>query len=749
MPGRLKTIGRAEVRKDAREKVTGAARYTVDIPMANECRGILVRSPHHFARILSIDTRRAQRTPGVHRILTANEIPGNKVFGYLGILDQPVLGSEVVRHLGEAVALVIAEDLATAHAARDLVDVTYEVLTPIFDPEQAAAPSAPKIHGDSNVLTAFDIDYGDIAAGFDQAEVILDECLSTPLVAPAYLETENSLACWNEDDSLTVWVGSQQPFLDRALIASVLGLPEEKIQVKCAMIGGAFGGKEDSSLAILAALGAWSIRGNVRLVNSREESFWAHPKRHPAKFHYRIGAKKDGTLTAIEAQAFLDTGAYASYGPAVGSLATEMMAGSYRVPNVRLNTKVVYTNSPICGAMRGFGSPQVHFAIESLMDMLAAKLGLDPLELRRKNMLRTGDELFTKVVIDRTAESLPRLLWHADEARRRLRGIVPASGMKCGIGMALGMQSMGLGARVPDDSTHRLVWEPNGRVRLYLGAPDLGQGLAAVGEQIAAEALEIPFGSIETADLDTSVSPNGNAICASRMTYLAGNAILLAAAQVKAKLIEEAAIFLDQPVEKLSYAGGFINLQNGTRIPAIEIVSRAAEQGMSISSEATASFPYPEQKTPQHLPIGMPHVMFCFGCQVARVEVDPQTGIVRVTDLVAIHDAGKVINRLGVSGQIEGGVGMGFGFALSEKMALKTDGSWVDRFSEYLLPTSVDVPADLEIVVLEIPEASGPYGAKGLGEVTVVPTAPAIANAIFDATGVRVTHLPILPMDLV
>ncbi len=748
MPDPMKTIGRPEIRKDAWDKVTGAARFTPDVAIPGETQGVLIRSPHHHARIIRIEKEAAEKTPGVLMVLTAVDIPGNKLFGYLGVLDQPVLASQIVRHMGEPVAYVIAQTRSAALLAAELVRVDYEVLEAVFDPQEAASPGAPRVHAEGNVLASFDIDDGNIEAGFGQAQVILEETFSTPRVAPAYLETENAAARWNEQGSVTVWVSSQHPFLDQAQIASVLGLPPEQVQVKSAFIGGAFGGKEDSSLAILAALGAWAIKGVVRLINNRQESFLAHPKRHPVKFHYRLGAQKDGRLVALDAQAYLDTGAYASYGPAVGSLLTEMMAGSYQIPNVRLRTQVVYTNSPISGAMRGFGSPQAHFAIESMIDMLAAKLGMDPLELRRKNMLIPGDRLFTGVVIDETSASLPVLLQHAEAARKRLMAIEPSPGMLSGVGMALGMQSMGLGAKVVDESTQRLVWQPDGFVKLQLGSPDLGQGLVVASEQIAAEALELPYDRVRAVALDTATSPNGNVVCASRMTYLAGNALLLAAEKLKAQLMEQAASLLGLPPQQLTYRNGAIMTSQGGRVAAEEIIGRAAENGFEMVGEATFRFPYPESRTPQHLPIGMPHIMFCFGCQVARVEVDPELGSVHVTHFVAIHDVGRAINRCEVEGQIEGGVSMGLGYALFEDMRLKADGNWIDRFSEYLLPTARDMPPDLETIILETPEASGPFGARGIGEVSVVPTAPAIANAVCQATGVRAHALPIAPESL-
>jgi len=748
MTEKMLTVGKSEHRKDAWDKVTGAAEYVADVPLEGVVHGVIIRSPHHFARILNIDRQAAEASPGVLRVLTAADIPGAKTFGAL-IPDQPSLAMGIVRHLGEAVALVIAESKPAAQKAAQLVKVAYEPLKPVFDPVAALKPEAPRLHPEGNLVAQFDIQEGDIQTGFAEADVVIESTFSVPRIHPGYMEPENSLARWNEDGSITVWVSSQQPFYDQQMIAAALDMPIEKVQVKSAVVGGAFGGKEDASLAILSALGAWAIQGNFKLVNTRQESFLAHPKRHPAQIRMKIGAKKDGAILALQALVHMDTGAYASYGPAVGVILTETLTGSYRIPNVHLETLVAYTNSPFSGAMRGFGSPQSHFALESSLDMLAEALEMDPVMLRQKNVLRPGDSFFTKVVVNETANSLPECLKVAEDRLARWKEISPQPGKVAGVGMALAAQSMGLGAKVPDDSTHRLEWLPNGSVALYLGAPDMGQGLSLVAEQITAEALELPFDLIKTIPLDTLRSPNGNVSCASRMTYMTGNAVIDAAGQLVEQLLDEAAKRLNQPRERLSYHNGNVITSKGEKINAAEIISRAADDGIQLQSEATFSFPYPEETTPQHLPIGMPHVIFVFGAQIARVEVDPELGIVDITHLTAVHDLGRVISKSGVEGQIEGGIATGLGYALFENMALKGDGNWVDSFTEYLMPTSLDMPHYLETVLLEIPEAGGPYGAKGVGEIPLVPTAPAVANAVFDAVGVRVKALPITPEKIV
>lgn len=742
------SLGKSEVRKDAWEKVTGAAEYAADIKLNDVLYGAVARSRVHHGRILSIDTTAAGDVPGVVRVLTAADIPGEQHFGAL-IPDQPALASDLVRHYGEPLAIVIARSKDAARKAAELVTAEIEPIDPVLDPVSALQPEVSKLYEAGNLISRYEIKDGDTEQGFAEADVILEDSFSVPLVSPAYMETENSLARWNADDTLTVWVSSQHPFTDQLEIAATLGLPPEKVQVKSAVIGGAFGGKEDASLAILTSFAAWAVKGTVSLVNTRQESFWAHPKRHPVQFQFKLGAKKDGTFTALKAVAHMNTGAFASYGPAVGVIVTETLGGSYRIPNVDLETLVAYTNVPLAGAMRGFGSPQSHFAIESLVDMMAAKLGLDPIEVRRKNILREGDKMFTGVVVNNTADSLPVSLDHAQEACRKFAAIPPAPGKVTGVGMALVMQSMGLGAKVPDDSTQRLEWKPDGSILVHLGAPDMGQGLAMAAEQIAAEVMELPYKLVTTIGIDTSSSPNGNVTCASRMTYMVGNTLVDAGKQLKTQMLEQAARLLNRPLDSLSYSNGHVVTAEGEKIAVKEVISRAADDGIILQSESTFSFPYPEETTPQNLPIGMPHVLFCFGAQAARVEVDPELGTVNVTHLTAIHDVGRVISKVGVEGQIEGGSVMGLGYALYENMDLKEDGRWVDSFTEYLLPTSKDVPIHHENIILEIPEESGPFGAKGIGEVTVPATAPAIANAIYNATGIRVTSLPITPEKLV
>ncbi|MBN1263941.1 MAG: xanthine dehydrogenase family protein molybdopterin-binding subunit [Anaerolineales bacterium] len=739
-------LGTSPARIDARAKVAGTARYVADIAPANLAAGVILRSPHHHARIRNLDISAAQDLPGVLAVITHADVPGASMYGAL-IQDRPVLAGEVVRFIGEPIALVVAKTRSIAEEARSLINVEYEPMPSVHDPVEALQPGTPSIHPDGNQIALFEVGEGDPEEGFKEADVILEETFFVPRIYPGYLEPEASLAVW-EDDVLTVWVSSQHPFYDRFKISTVLDLPEEKIHVRSEAIGGAFGGKEDSNLPILTSLAAFHIRGAVRFVNTRTESILGHPKRHPCRLHYKVGARHDGTLTALTAVVHVDTGAYASYGPAVAQLLTETIPGPYRIPNTYAQTYVVYTNNLIGGAMRGFGSPQTNFAYESLMDMLAVKLDMDSTELRRRNIWREGDTNYTRAKINQ-AHAAEKILAHAQKEKQRLSAIPASPGKKSGVGIAMAVQTMGLGRGVPDDSSHRLEWLPDGRVRLYLGAPDLGQGLQTAAAQMTASVLGLPFENIDVQPIDTTTTPNGGTTCASRMTYMVGNAVVQAGEALVGELLVQAALLLDIPRGTLRYERGMVYQKDRQEpIPVEELTSRLAENDVSLAHTATFSFPYGPE-TPDHLPVGMPHTIFCLGAQVARVEVDPETGQVDVTDIAAVHDLGRVIYRQGVEGQIEGGVAMGMGYALTEEVKLKADGQWVSNLTEYLMMTAADMPPRITMILLEEPEDSSEFGVKGIGEIALVPTAAAIANGVAAATGIRVHRLPIQPEDLI
>lgn len=741
MENKFKIIGQGKLRKDAWDKVTGATQYGADMRLDAMRYGKIVRAPFHHAEILSINTEQAKKIPGVIAVITADDVPGKKDHGAL-VQDQPALAYDRVRHMGEPVAIVIGETVEAAEAALDQVKVNYQELPFVIDPEEALNNGAPQLYEKGNLLCDYHLKQGEIETGLNTSDTVIEKVFELPSVSPAYMEPEVALASCEEDDSLTVWVSSQRPFEDRHEISEVMALPQDKIRVKCLTCGGGFGGKEDSEMAVLAALSAWKIKGNVQLANCRHESMLAHPKRHAARFYYKVGINSDGKLNALEAKIFVDTGAYCSLGPAVGGLLTELVPGSYHIPNVKVDTYVAYTNRSIAGAMRGFGGPQSNFGIESMMDELADLLNLDTIEIRRRNIFTTDDHIYTGVPLRQKAASLPICLDHAEEIRKQFEKSSVTPGKRSGIGIAIGSQTMGLGAGVPNDSGQRLEWLADGSIRILAGAPELGQGLTAVMEQIVSEKLEVPYDKIHSRLVDSKYSLDGAVTCASSMTYLAGNALITASDNMKNTLLKTASEAWNIPVEQLQYSNGALTKPDGTTVTVKEFFKTLPEEQLPLKAESVFSFPYPDDITPKGHPIGIPHVQICFGVHITRVEVDPLTGEVDVIESKSVNDVGRIINQKGVEGQIEGGVAMGLGYAIMEEFTMKNNRTWTDSFTEYLIPTAKDIP-DFESIQIEVPEESGPFGAKGVGEMGPVPIGAAVNNAIKRAVGVHLNSLPL------
>lgn len=741
-------VGRPRIRIDAPSKVLGTASYVGDLQTDGAAYGAVLRSPHHHARILALDTGPAQAHPGVLAVLTAADVLGRNGFGVI-VPDQPVLADGTVRFEGEAVALVVAESESAARQALHLVHVEYEPLPQVFDPEQALQPDSTLVHPEGNLLGHRQMRRGNAETALRAAEVVVAPTFETPFVDHAYLEPEAALAEWQDDGRLTVWASSQHPYRDRSQIAASLGLPEHNIRVINPAIGGAFGGKDDITLQILASLAAMVTRKTVRLINNREESILSHTKRHSARMRYTLGATRDGQLLGLRAEIYCDTGPYASFGPSVGGLMTELATGPYRIPNVAVDTYIVRTNNPVGGAMRGFGAPQVNFAIESCMEMLARRLNIDAIDFRLRNCLGEGDSFATGLVL-KGPVPMEECLRQARRARDGLKRQAGSAERKsCGVGVASSVLSIGYGPGVRDQCATELEWLPEGGVLVRQSSPDLGQGLQTVAAQFAAEDLDLPLEQISLTRCDTESAPDSGASNASRMTYLLSNSIHLGANDALASLLAEAADTLGLPPEELVYRGGVVHSEGdpSLRVSSAELAARAAERGRRLMGKGVFEFPYPDD-LPGDLGPGLPHTIFCFGAQVAAVEVDMDLGTVRVTDVFAIHDVGRIVNPLTAAGQIEGGIGQGLGYALCEGMRRREDGHWANTFAEYLLPTALDGPR-ITTKLIEYHEPSSPWGAKGAGEQGTVPTASAAANAIADAIGVHVTSLPIEPEKLI
>jgi nicotinate dehydrogenase large molybdopterin subunit len=719
---------------DVLKKVLGSAQYGADRAMESPFYLKVVRSGKAHAGIADIQYDEALDVPGVERIFTARDIPGKNLIGII-TKDQPVLASERVRYIGDPVALVAARSAEAAEEAAGKVSVRYENLPFISSPEEALQPYAPSIHEKGNVLLEYHVIKGDVQAGFKEADFIAEEIYTTTWVEHAYLEPDAGIAYLDEEGRITIVCPTQNVHYDQKDVASTLGVPLEKIRVIQSATGGGFGGRLDITVHCFLALAVYHLKKPVKMTYSREEVFQGTSKRHPLTIRYKSGAKRDGRVTAVEVDILGDSGAYASYGVAVCIRSAVHATGPYYVPNVKARSQMVYTNNPWGGAMRGFGVPQMAFAHESQMDLLAQGLGMDPLEIRLKNAIQVGGETATGQTLTASVGIGETLLkvkeWRDRERFSRDDPKRPHIRRGVGIGsMWYGVGNTG----IANPSTAQMEIRPNGEIRLFTGVAEIGQGSDTVLLQIASEALGVNYKEIWLIRADTAMTTDAGATSASRQTYISGNAILNAIKDLKRKALKEASSVLGIPEDECDLEDTWIRSRSDPRI-RISIRDVARMSGKVIRGEG---FFDPETtkldpKTGQ----GIPYATYAFATHLAEVEVDTETGRVNVSRIVACHDVGKALHPKNVEGQITGGVAMGLGFALMEEFVPEETLSFVN----YLIPTAKDVPEVIPILV-EDEEPSGPFGAKGVGEPALIPTAPAILNAIADALGQRIYHLP-------
>jgi len=735
----LHTVGLPLPRPDAVEKVTGKAIYAADLYFDNMLYAKVLRSKYPHARLVKIEASKAKALPGVVAVLTAEDIPGQKNHG-LARPDWPVLAYDKVRYLGDAIAIVAAEREEIAEEALKLIEVEYEPLPIVSSSGEALEPGAPPIHEGGNILEHIKVRKGDVEQGFSQAEVVVESEFWTPTGDHCFLEPEAGVAII-DGEIVTVYVGSQIPFADQRQIAASLAIPEEKVRVIQTRVGGAFGGKEDISVQIHVALLAQATGRPVKMVWSRQESMLTHPKRHQTTIWMKSGATREGKLLAVEARIVGDTGAYASLGPYVMTRSATHATGPYEVPHVKIDCYAMYTNNPPAGAYRGFGAPQAHFAAESQMDILAHKLGLDPLELRRRNALRVGSVTATGQVL-RESVGLVRTIDRVAEATKGWPAWAKAApeGKSRGWGIACAYKNVGLGGRLPDSAGARVELFADGRVEVRAGAAEVGQGVVAILAQVVAEEMGLPNEKVKVLVADTALTPNGGATTASRQSFITGNAARLAAQEVKRTLADVIGEALGVPADSLIFQGGRIQAKDGRSLTLVEAARLAKEKGKSLS----ASSIYTAPRTVNLGEDGDAHFTYGYATQAAQAEVDITTGEVKVVRVVAAHDVGRAINPLAIEGQLEGGVLMGLGFALMEGLSVKEGVPQKTTLTKYRIPTVKEVPEIIPIIVEE-EISEGPYGAKGVGEITSIPTCPAIINAIHDAIGVRFTCLPVTP----
>lgn len=731
-------IGKNIERVGVRQKAKGEPMFSADLMLQSPLVLKVLRSGRPHAEILGIEVSEALKVPGVAGVFTAADIPGKNLTGII-VKDQPLLAADTVRSAADPVALVAAETEEAAALALEKIEVRYRDLPAVFDPVQAMAAGAPQIHAKGNIVTTRTIRRGETEAAFRRCRSVIERTYRTAMVEHNYLEPDAGAGFVDEDGTLVIMASTQNPHYDHKEVVALLGLADEKVRVIQAATGGGFGSKLDLNVQGFIALALYHLKRPVRCVYSREETYLATAKRHPLVMRMKTGTDERGRLLALEAEIICDTGAYASYGPAVVNRAPVHATGPYVIENVDIRSCGVYTNNPFCGAMRGFGTPQIAFAHESQIDLHAKELGLDPLELRLANCLRPGATTATGQVLTASVgigDCLEAIRPHYDAARRDwVRG---SAGPFKRRGVGIGAMWYGIGnTGVQNPSTARIEMGLDGGVTLFTGCADIGQGSSTVLCQIAAEVLGIGAHEVRLVAADTQTTTNAGATSASRQTYISGNAVTQAAGQLAEILKTEAASKLKaaKPQLRLDSGGVCVSDQPGRRVSFADLARRIQSKGAPLSWQGYFD--------PETVPLdpengqGAPYATYAFAAQLALLTVDVLTGEVVVEKIVAAHDVGTAVHPENVIGQICGGVAMGLGFALMEEFVPGRTLSMKD----YPIPTCADVPEVVPIIV-ESPEPSGPFGAKGVGEPALIPTAPAVVNAITDALGERIYALP-------
>jgi CO/xanthine dehydrogenase Mo-binding subunit/aerobic-type carbon monoxide dehydrogenase small subunit (CoxS/CutS family) len=744
-------IGRSIYRSDALEHVTGTAIFGADVTRPGMVCGKILRSDYAHARIRNIDTSSAEKLNGVLAVVTGKDVPE----GYFGvdIKDQLVFARDKVRYRGDAVAAVAAVSEEIAAQALDLIKVDYEPLEPVFDIEEAVAPNAPIIHEKlldyeinfeterkGNICTIANVKLGEVDKGFVDSDFIIEDEFTTQIQHQASMETHAALAEVDIHGQVTVWSTTQKPFAMRRYLSQALKMPMSGIRVIATKIGGGFGGKLELILEPYVVILAKKSRRPVQIVYPREEEFLATTPRHQTHFWVKSGIKNDGTLLARHVKLIYDTGAYSGNGPTTVTLSSQLVGGLYRIPNLLIEGICVYTNKMNCGSMRGPSGPQTTFAIESHMDNLAKKINMDPLDFRLINLLEKGEktgvgqvlvDIDYKKVVKQAAEAVG---WKKIKKEKNV-----GKGMAC-VFWVSGGWSTSATVKINEDGT----------VSLVTGAVDMGTGyLYTSVPQIVAEALGIQPEEVQIVLGDTDQTTYDHGIGGSRGAFTVGKVAQMAAIKAKEELIREAAKKLEISTDDLETKNGWIypkgSAERGVSFAEISFARHIKEGGPVVGS----AYFLPEMDPIDESRVkGLSFSAFkgnTIGCHAAVVRIIPETGHVEIEKYVAAHDIGKAINPRAVEGQIEGGVSMGLGFALTEKVMIGERGEVLNaNFRDYKLPTSLDVP-ETEPVIVEIPAAYGPHGAKGLGEPTMAPPAAVISNAIYDAIGTRMRSTPMTP----
>jgi len=745
--GGMDVVGQVIARPEARQKTTGEAIFTDDISFPGMLFGVTLRAGIPHGKLINLDISKAKKLPGVQAVLTAGDIPGRVNHGLI-VQDWPALVGvgKKVRYVGDAVAIIAADTLEIARQALDLIDAEYEPFPIVTNPVDAKADDSPLVHENGNLLKHIKVNRGDIQLGFEQSEVIIEETYFTPSYEHAFMEPECSIARPLDNGKLEIYVGSQIPYADRDQVAAALDLPLEKVRVRGPLIGGGFGGKEDIAGQIHAAMLAQVTRKPVKILYDRHESLLVHPKRHATQIRVKLGLKKDGTLTAAQTELYGDTGAYASLGAKVMGRATTHSTGPYIVPNVKIDCYAMYTNNPPAGAFRGFGALQAAFAIECLMDKVAEELELDPVEFRRMNALRAGEitntgQHLTESVgllecIDQTRTEMLKYTGGADPFISREVEGEPSK--RRSWGFAVTFKNTGLGEGAPDNATAEIELLKDGSVEIRISSAEIGQGLVTVLQMVTAQELGLPLEKVNIYLSDTDLTPDGGPTTGSRQTYISGNAVKYAAITLKNTMLSSLTEKYNLSPEEIIFKGGSVQV-NGETLSFAQIGDLMKAEGRN----PKLKYEYISPKTTPLGEAGDKHFAYSFAAQAVEIEVDLETGEVCVVRAVGATDVGKAINPLGLQGQVEGGLIMGIGHTLTEEFIVENGEVFTDTLSRYRMPSIKHVPEEIKVIIVEDPTTEGPYGGKGVGEISTMPVPPAIVNAIYNACGVRLNTIPI------
>jgi xanthine dehydrogenase D subunit len=743
-------VGSVRSHREGVPKVSGEFEFASDLHKDGALHGATLRSPYASARISSVDVTPALRMQGVHCALTHRDVPGRPTYG-LEVPDQPVLAGDRVRYHGEPVAIVAADTPLLARRAAAAVEVAYEPLEPLIDPEEAIAPGAPPLHPDGNVLRRVHVRHGpDEALERTEDLVVIEGTYELGMQDQAFLGPEAGLAEPTPDGGVRLDVATQWLHIDRFQMALSLGIPEEKVHLRLAGVGGAFGGREDLSVQIHAAMLALHTGRPVKMAYGREESFLGHVHRHPARLHYVHAADRDGRLRWMRVRVVFDGGAYASSSRAVCLNAASTAIGPYRCPAARVEAIVAYTNNPPCGAMRGFGAVQTCFAYEAQMDKLAEALGLTPIEVRLRNAADEDDELPTGQRFGTPAPSAELLRRLADHPLPDLPVGATFSGeaaaasrpsdLRRGVGWAIGFKNVGFSDGFDENSTARVLVEaaPDGlAVTVHTAACEVGQGLVTVQDQIAR--TELPAAAVYVHTADTAVG-NAGSSSASRQTWMTGGAVRDACRAARDELVRSACELAGCEEAAVTLEDGGARTPSGL-FPWDDVIGPQPIEATRVF-RPKATEPLDENGQ------GEAHFAFAYAAHRAVVDVDPELGIVRVVEMATTQDVGRAVNPLAVEGQVAGGIVQGIGLALMEEIVVRDGRILNGSFTDYLLPTALDVPR-IRLETLELEHPDSPYGLIGVGEAPTIASTAAIAAAVRAATGAEVTRVPIRPEHLV